>query len=130
MKLILETPHITTLVVTSVKVLVTGDVNAQQSNFRLTFMADARAEVAYSEDGTPILDENGKVTYTITPTSAPIVVDTVNIDGLPFDLYSGLRKASSDAEILQTLNPMLQQFNSDFTGTLAGLDMTVQIVEF
>lgn len=130
MKLILAKPHVTTLVVTSVKVLVTGDVNSQLSNFRLTFIADARADIAYDENGSPVLDENGKVTYAITPTNGPVVVDSVNKEGLPFDLYSGLRKASTQSELLEMINPMLQQFNSEFLGSLAGLDMTVQIVEF
>lgn len=130
MKLILAKPHVTTLVVTSVKVLVTGDVNSQLSNFRLTFIADARADIAYDENGSPVLDENGKVTYTITPTNGPVVVDSVNKEGLPFDLYSGLRKASTQIELLEMINPMLQQFNSEFTGTLAGLDMQVELVEF
>ena len=130
MKLILAKPHVTTLVVTSVKVLVTGNVNSQLSNFRLTFYADTRADIVYNEDGTPALDEDGNITYNVTPTNGPVVIDTVNKEGLPFDLYAGLRKAASNNEVLAMINPMLQQFNSEFFGSLAGLDMTVQIVEF
>lgn len=150
MKLILENEHFTALIVTSVDILLTRDRNATTADFRLSFVAEKRAEIAYNielatdvggnpildENGVqkrvyvPILDEDGKVTYTTANLTSPIVLDTVTRENLPYDLYTGLRKASTNAEILQVLNPMLQSFNSQFVNTLAGLDLNVKEVIF
>lgn len=150
MKLILDKEHFTALIVTSVDVLLTRDVNANTADFRLSFLAEKRAEIAYDielvtdiggnpvldENGVqkrkyvPILDENGKVTYTTASLTNPIIIDKVDYPSLPYDLYTGLRKASTNAEILQVLNPMLQGFNSEFVNTLEGLDLKVREVIF